>query len=148
MADSILTEARDEPPSHDHADMKEPLFEEFQRFRSEVDDARLYGRPVRQFATLAADLAGGAAAVLHLTMDDDNRAQSRKDQAPADLERSADSPLMHPGHLWKLQRMAAASLEQLESEAERLMEWAYEYHTPEGKRQRIRLAKALADTED
>jgi hypothetical protein len=122
-----------------------PFFESFERFRSEIDTAKLHGGTVRRFAELVADVVGGARAVFEIALDDEQREQRRKD---ADEPRDEDRPLLSANHMWSLQRMAMASLGALESDAERLMKWAFENHTPEGQAEERSFARHMLEQQE
>ena len=41
--------------------------------------------------------------------------------------------LLRPNDHWELARLSIATLEMLSDKADELTEWAYKYHTPEGR---------------
>lgn len=116
-----------------------PRFQRFERYRTEVDKAEIRGDVVRRFVEKVADIAGGAQTIIEMTMDDHQRTINRGDADDAgEDDVGEDRPLLSCTDLWNLQRMAARALDMLDSEASRVMDWAYEYRTPEGRDQRGR----------
>lgn len=111
----------------------EPLFQHFSLYRTEIDSATLPGGAVRRFAETVAAYAGGVNAIIQLASDDENRRVARE---MSDTVQDLDRALLTAQQVWSLQRFAAAALEDLEDKTERLMQWAYDQHTAEGRARR------------
>jgi len=131
MADETVNQRLGEAEARRASEKRasEPHFKAFQTYRDEVARAQLPGAAVCMFAERVGDIVRGVAAVVDLVMDDDSRRDLRQD---ADEPTEEFRPLLSREQLWDLQRMARAALLQIDSDSNRLVEWAYEYHTPEG----------------
>lgn len=103
---------------------RNPLFIPFKWHRNEVEKAQLPGERVMHFVANARDTAAGIAAVLEI-IDHDNASAAFDER-----------PLLTGNQRSALQRLAQLAAFSLNEEAERIAQWGYDYHTPEGIAQR------------
>lgn len=100
------------------------IFEPFRWHREETVNARLPGGAVMLFAGAVQDVSLGAQTILEILERDEL------------AETSGDQKMLNKCDAGRLQRMAISSLRLLGEDAEEIMKWAYERHTPAGKRER------------
>lgn len=115
-----MTETNDMPQT----ESPNYVLDDFFRWsREETETASLPGGHVMNFAEETADLMGGINTILNLL-------------AENELHQDANGEgkkLFNDFVSSKLLRMAIRSSSILEERSHRLMDWAYEYHTPEGR---------------
>lgn len=112
MAESILT-----PTTPDTS----ALFEPFQWHRKETENASLPGEAVMRFASEAQDISNGARTILEI-LERDNL-----------MDHEEGRKLFNDNVRGSLLRMAITSLSQLSDSSDHLIDWAYKYHTAEGR---------------
>jgi hypothetical protein len=110
---------------------QEPMFRPFEQFHVAVDNAKLPGGPIRAFASTVLDLALGACTIAEMLEQDSMR----------DAFDDPEPPLLNDFHRGTLQRMLIAQSRVLATEAQNVMDWAYEDHTPEGRADRLEKAR-------
>ncbi len=116
-----------------------PLLRHWSRFEVAIDKAALGGHPVRRYAEQVVDIVEGVAVVLELITDDGVKQDLRDGFTDG---REDERPLLSATEMGALQRLARTSLLQLSAETYKIMEWAYELHTPEGRAQGVQEAHA------
>ena len=99
-------------------------FQPFQWHREETQNAALPGTAVMHFASEVHDISNGAHTILQI-LESDGLAESFEERK-----------LLGESHRGYLLRMAIASLGMLGDRSQRLMDWAYEHHTPEGQKEK------------
>jgi hypothetical protein len=102
-----------------------PLFKSFEWHMKPVEDALIPGRHFADFAGKVRDVASGCETILHLIENHTTH------------ESCDGRPLLSDYHIGNLMRLAISSLSDLNVEAAQSLDWAYDYHTPEGKAQRL-----------
>lgn len=102
-------------------------FEPFAYGHKEVEHASLPGGAVQRFADLVQDISMGSETILRLIEWDEMRGDDHKEEV------GAPPPVLSVTSRSILMRLVAANMDVLSSEAERLREWAYKHHTPEGR---------------
>lgn len=106
---------------------KTAAFEPYKWARDEVSErtVTIPGAVLSRFATKAHEIGSGVSTILQLI-------------EASELEENSEPgiPLIDIGHSSQLMRLAIRSLEMLADDAERTMEWAYEYKTPKGIKER------------
>ena len=105
--------------------------------REEAENTNLPGGAVMRFTAMAADVTNGAKEILELLMWDSLRREGVEGSDTPELEQQ---PVLTPYSRGVLMQFARASLDMLNRESERMQEWAFEYHTPEGRSERYRQA--------
>lgn len=107
------------------------IFEPFQWHRDEVERAKLPGRAIMSFATKAQDISTGAKTILEIL---------EADELAEDADRRRLLNEAHRGHLL---RMVITSLGMLGETSDEIMEWAFEHHTPEGRKEAAAMRKEM-----
>jgi hypothetical protein len=102
-----------------------PLFTHFQWHQKAVDKVTIPGRKYTELAGMVRDVAGGCATILQLIDDSGIR------------DASGEPQLLSKFDIGNLTRLAIHSLETLNNIATEELDWTYEYHTPEGKAERL-----------
>jgi hypothetical protein len=100
--------------------------------QKETDHVLLPGMAVMQLVDLTQDVALGAKTLVEL-IEWSELIEERLDDS--DTPETDPQPVLSPGVRANLQRMVTASLTMLIAECESARKWAYEYHTPEGRRE-------------
>jgi hypothetical protein len=103
-------------------------------YMAAAEKARLPGIDVMRFAELVSDMTAGLQ-VLHSLRETQHLREANPD--------TVDEPLMTDSDLQSLNRFERASLEMLERESGRIMDWAYDFHTTEGQERRRRYRAEL-----
>jgi len=112
----------------------EPVVQTQKMYMAAAETARLPGVDVMRFAEMVGDMAAGLQ-VLHSLRETQHLREENPD--------TVDEPLMTHCDLQALNRFERASLELLERESGRLMDWAYDFHTTEGVERRRRYRAEL-----
>lgn len=100
--------------------------------RKEIDAVDLPGKVVMQFANSVMDIAHGLGSLNSLL-------------AENDLNTDEGKTLICVADANSLQRLAVTCADNLTEKTYSFLEWAYEIHTPEGRKERIKkMAKTLA----
>lgn len=112
-------------------------FKPYRIGRREVDRAMLPGDAVRNFADKVEAITQGTQTVMEILMWNESLAETQED---SDNPEDEVPPPLRPNETWKLARMVIACMADLSEDADRLMEWAYKHHTPEGAGTSLRRA--------
>jgi hypothetical protein len=103
----------------------DPLFTRFKWHQKAVEKATIPGYRYAELAGMVRDVASGCATILQLVDD-------------SSIRHGCDEPqLLSKFDIGNLTRLAIHSLETLNNIATEELDWAYEYHTPEGKAERL-----------
>lgn len=132
-ANSTASTQQSEEVTED-SNRNEPIFQPITGYRDETVHADLPGGHVMQFADMAKSIAEGAALIIEI-----GQFEAMTEYCRAEGDEGVPR-MLYSHHHEKLQKMAVASLSALSNEAERIMTWAFDHHTPEGKRERLRQA--------
>jgi hypothetical protein len=101
--------------------------------RKEADSALLPGFAVLHYADVVQDVASGASSILRLV---------EWDETMSELESDTNRPpLLNASHKSAMLRLVAASMDLLVEQSEHLTTWAYEYHTEQGRAERVETAE-------
>lgn len=106
-----------------------PLFKSFNWHRKEVEQVQLSGRAYADLAGKVRDITSGCATIMEL-IEFDNLQDAGSGQR-----------LMNESEKGDLTRLAIQSLRMLNLEADKGLEWAYDYNTKEGKAERAARGK-------
>lgn len=104
-------------------------FERFQWHRPEVENALLPGRDAMHFSSNLRDISGGVRTILEIIEHDDLR------------NANGERQLLDANSRGGLLRIAIFSMYRAEESIDEFMEWAFDYHTPEGRAQRAKLSR-------
>jgi hypothetical protein len=107
--------------------------------RSVVDKAQLPGRAVATFANHVVNIAGGLQCVSSLLAENQDLTDGEDPERP---------PVLTPNDCNMLQRLITASLADIQEKAHDILTWAYEQHTPEGKKERREIMAHCAKCAD
>lgn len=107
-----------------------PLFNSYRWGHDAIDSVQIPGEVFRRFLAKTNHVGNGITAVLELI----EMSQIEESQEPG-------RPIISANRAGNLMRLAIASAEYLAEDAEKLNDWAYEYHTPEGIKERRELSK-------
>jgi hypothetical protein len=118
-------------------------FEPFVFSQNAIDQVKLPGLAVMRLVDLTHDVALGAKTLVELIEWSELIEQNLED---SDTPETDPRPVLSPGAKANLQRMVTASLTMLiaECESESTRKWAYEIHTPEGRRASAKHAAYMA----
>ena len=102
-----------------------PLFDPFEYHREELEDhnVTLPAHPMIKLLGRIQDVAGGIATIIEIN----NRDTTEKEGY------ANPQVLLSPNDHWQLSRLSIAALKMLGDKADELTDWAYKYHTPEGR---------------
>lgn len=131
----------------DHDQSKEPLFKPFRFYRKELDSIEVRGSVACDFAARAGNVAMGVRTILEILHDEDLRRDCRGDEHDPDGVQPY-RPLFSPSDHESLQRLAIESMRSLIEDSEKMLTWAYEHHTPKGKKERRDYAAFTARQQD
>ncbi len=123
MADTDFTETLND---NDNDNDNDTHHEPHQWHRKAVENALIPGRNVADFAGRVMDIAGGIASLSSLLVEN---------QRLLDGDNPDKKPLFSEFHSDVLQRLVTTCAFDLRGDAEELLDWAYKYHTPEGKKE-------------
>lgn len=110
----------------------EPLYGAFRFYQSELDQAEIGGKAACDFAARAGNVAMGVRTILEILHDEDLRRMNRGDGEDDPKFR----PLFSPYDQEALQRLATESMRALTESSDHFLKWAYECHTPDGRKAR------------
>lgn len=105
--------------------------------RAETENINLPGSSVMSFIGRVSDVSNGVEQVLELLMWDEKRRNNVDESDRPELEQQ---PVLTAYNRGALMRFACTSLDMLDRECDRMREWAFEYHTPEGRIERYEQA--------
>lgn len=106
-------------------------YEPFTIGNEEVDRANLPGVAVRRYADHVAAISDGVRVMLTTLQWNNDLKQAKEESEHPEKEMN---PPLDNSDIFNIHRMMLASMEMLSNESEELMDWAYNYHTPEGRK--------------
>jgi len=123
-------------------DYETPILSHPFDYRPGIDQAKISGLVFAGFCKEVEDVSRGVKTILKIMQDD----QIRKDLVEGcdDVSPLEGRRIFAPCELESLQKLAIRSMDGLAEESDRLLTWAYEHHTEDGRKETARRAAFLA----
>lgn len=123
-------------------DYETPILSHPFDYRPGIDKAKISGLVFAGFCKEVEDVSRGVKTIFKIIQDD----QIRKDliEGCDDVSPLEGRRIFTPCELESLTKLAIRSMDGLAEESDRLLTWAYEHHTEEGRKEKVRQAAYLA----